>query len=331
MMQRREHSRRLRRVLLSMASAGISFVIFSVGMMAQDQPNSPTQSGSQPGQSQPDSTSPPPSQSTPPPQDQSSPQTPPDAKPDQTHDQSQENQDKQNSDKDEKKDDSSNPAAAVVDKTKDVTEQAVDKTKEAAQQTFTKVRDWETEWVVGAYVGRNRKLVPLTAAGREDLYLQQTFLTPGAYLKRMFSAAIDQARGAPPQWDGGVKGYAERWASREGQFFAANSLAAAGNAALHYEPRYDQCRCQGFWPRTRHAILRNFMTYNETERELRPQWALYGGAFGGGVIADAWKPKPRSAWAEGGRGMLGQAAWGTLQNFFNEFAVDINRKLGGKQ
>ena len=73
------------------------------------------------------------------------------------------------------------------------------------------------------------------------------------------------------------------------------------------------------------------MTYNETEREMRPQLALYGGAFGGGLISDAWKPKPRSAWAEGGRGVLGQAAWGTLQNFFNEFAVDINRKLGGKK
>jgi hypothetical protein len=224
-----------------------------------------------------------------------------------------------NNNNEEKKND--NPAVVVAGKTKNMTVQA-------ARATAGKVRDWETEWLVGAYVGRNRPLVPLTGEGREEIYLHQTFLTPGAYLKRMFSAAIDQARGVPSQWDGGVKGYTERWASREGQFFAANSLAALGNAKLHYEPRYDQCHCQGFWPRTKHAIMRNFMTYNETERELRPQWALYGGAFGGGLISDAWKPKPRNPWAEGGRAVLGQAGWGALQNFFNEFGVDINRKLG---
>jgi hypothetical protein len=63
---------------------------------------------------------------------------------------------------------------------------------------------------------------------------------------------------------------------------------------------------------------------------MRPQWALYGGAFGGGMIATAWLPKPRNAFAEGGWGALGQAGWGVLTNFFTEFAVDINRKLGAK-
>jgi hypothetical protein len=265
------------------------------------------------------------------PNSQDPPQNPPAA---------QDSPEKKSEDKDEKKDsgnegkkdeNGSNPAQAVADKTKDVTIQAAQATKDVAQATLTKVRDWESEWVVGAYVGRNRKLVPLTLRQREDIYLQQTWLTPGAYLKRMFDAGIDQARGVPRQWDGGTAGYAERFASREGQFFASNSLAALGNAKLHYEVRYDQCRCHGFWPRTRHAIVRNFLTYNNTESELRPQWALYGGAFGGGVISTAWKPKPRNPVAEGGRAMLGQAGFGALLNIFTEFALDINRKLGATQ
>ena len=85
-------------------------------------------------------------------------------------------------------------------------------------------------------------------------------------MKRMFAAGIDQARGVPYQWDDGWDGYVERFASREGQFIAANSLAALGNAALKYEPRYDQCTCSGFWPRAKHAIMRNFLTYDESER-----------------------------------------------------------------
>ncbi len=192
------------------------------------------------------------------------------------------------------------------------------------------MRDWESGWLTGVYVGKDQPLVPLTREARQQIYLRQTLTTPGAYVKRMFTAGIDQARGVPSRWDDGLGGYAERFASREGQFITANSLAALGNAKLQYEPRYDQCRCSGFWPRTRHALVRSFVTYNRTEQEMRPQWALYGGAFGGGLISTAWKPHPRNAFAEGGRAMLGQAGYGALLNFFTEFTRDINRKLGSK-
>jgi hypothetical protein len=127
-----------------------------------------------------------------------------------------------------------------------------------------------------------------------------------------------------------MKGYGERFTSREGQFISANTIAAISNARLRYEPRYEQCQCSGFWPRTRHAIVRNFYTYNYTERERRPQLGLYFGSFAGGAISTTWKP-PRSVWGEGGRAMLGQAGYGALLNFFTEFAVDINRKLGAKK
>jgi hypothetical protein len=80
----------------------------------------------------------------------------------------------------------------------------------------------------------------------------------------------------------------------------------------------------------RHAMVRNFLTYDRSEQEMRPQWGLYGGAFGGGMIATAWLPKPRNPFAEGGYAALGQAGWGIVANFFTEFAVDINRKLGAK-
>jgi hypothetical protein len=219
----------------------------------------------------------------------------------------------------DKKDDPANPAQVVAEAT-----------KQAATATLVQLRDWETEWLVGAYVSRNHRLVTLTGEQRKRLYLQQTVLTPGAYLKRMFDAGIDQARGVPYQWDDGWAGYTERWASREGQFIASNSLTALGDAKLGYEPRYDQCRCRGFWPRMRHAMVRNFLTYDRSEQEMRPQFGLYGGAFGGGMIATAWLPKPRNPFAEGGYAALGQAGFGIVANFFTEFAVDINRKLGAK-
>ena len=208
--------------------------------------------------------------------------------------------------------------------------EAAGATKRAGELALVKARDWESGWFTGVFVPKDQARTPLTGGQRGEYYLEQTLATPGAYMKRMFAAGIDQARGAPGQWDGGFRGYGERFASREGQFISANSLAALGNAALKYEPRYDQCRCSGFWPRTRHAIVRNFLTYNSGEEDLRPQWGLYGGTFGGGIISGTWKPHPRNAFAEGGRAVLGQAEYGALLNFFIEFAGDINRKIGAK-
>jgi hypothetical protein len=180
------------------------------------------------------------------------------------------------------------------------------------------------------YVGKNQKLVTPTAEQRREYYLRQTLTTPGAYLKRMFGAGIDQAGGVPRQWDDGWGGYAERFASREGQFMTANTLAYLGNAKLGYEMRYDKCKCSGAWPRARHAILRNFLTYDRTEENRRPQFGLYGGAFGGGVVATTWKPGTQSYWKNGVWGVVGQAGYGALLNFFTEFSTEINRKQGVK-
>jgi hypothetical protein len=199
-----------------------------------------------------------------------------------------------------------------------------------AQAGFTKVRDWEEGLITGTYVGKERRLVPLNTRQRRALYLQQTLASPSAYWKRMFQAAVDQARDAPPQWGGGWGGYGKRFASREGQFIAANSFAAWGNEKLGYEPRYEQCRCDGLRARLKHAIARNFYTYDRTEADKHPQWALYGGALGGGLLSAAWKPD-HNPLKDGLYGVLGQAAYGTLLNVAIEFSRDINRKLGSKK
>ena len=225
-----------------------------------------------------------------------------------------------------KKNESPGPVQQVEDRTK----QAAELTEHAATAGLIRARNWESTWIEGVYVPNDQPLVTPTAKQRQEIYLRQTLTTPGAYMKRMFGAGIDQARGVPSQWDDGWGGYAERFASREGQFITANTLAALGNAKLGYEVRYDQCKCEGVWPRTRHAIVRNFLTYNRSEKEMRPQWALYGGAFGGGMVSTAWKPSPKNAFTNGALAMVGQAGYGTLLNFITEFSREINRKQGVK-
>src|SRR3984957_7954701 len=224
---------------------------------------------------------------------------------------------------DTKKDDSG-PMQQIEDRSKE----AAEKTEHLATSELIRARNWEPTWIEGVFIPIAQPRVTPTRKERERIYLRQTLTTPGAYMKRMFGAGIDQARGVPSQWDDGWAGYAERFASREGQFITANTLAALGNAKLGYGVRYDQCKCEGLWPRTKHAFIRNLLTYDRSEEHLRPQWALYGGAFGGGVISTAWKPSPKNALANGGWAVLGQVGYGTLLNFVTEFSREINRKQG---
>jgi hypothetical protein len=294
--ERRVPSATLRRALRNCANCLLAIFLFlSISGWSQDQQNPPAQPTQNPPQTAPQN---------PPPADQQNPPS--------------ENKD-------------TNPAQAVADKTKEVTVQAVQTTKAAAQQGLEQLRDWEEGWFTGAFVPKNRTPKPLTAEQRKRIYLTETLTRPGDYFKRAFAAGIDQARGSPYQWDDGWGGYGERFASREGQFIASNSLAALANAGLGYDPRYDQCRCSGFWPRTKHAIWRNFVTYDSSEQHLRPQLGLYAGAFSGGVISAAWKPAPRNAVTEGTRAALEQGGYGALLNIFIEFAGEINKKLGSKK
>ena len=145
-------------------------------------------------------------------------------------------------------------------------------------------------------------------------------------VKTAFLASIKQAEDSPYEWGGGFEGYGRRLTSNYGQFSIQNVFSTVGNAALRYEPRYDRCHCVGFGPRTKHALMRNFLTYNHTEKEVRPQFALYGAALGAGTLSSVWKPKGQ-LWTEGYHSVLTQAGYGMLSNWIGEFAPEISRKL----
>jgi hypothetical protein len=194
-----------------------------------------------------------------------------------------------------------------------------------------KLRRQPIEWLIGPYIPVQARLEPLTLKEREQVYFRRTFLTVGSYLARGFSAGVDQARDDPYKWGGGMPGYGKRYVARYGEFVVQNTMAAAGDAAVGYEPRYDFCRCIGFWPRTRHAISRNFLSYNRSESELRPQIPTYAAAFTAGTLYGTWLPGHHNIWRSGALSVVSQAGAGSGYNFVSEFALDILRKFGGKK
>lgn len=192
-------------------------------------------------------------------------------------------------------------------------------------------QELKVNWLYGAYVDKDVPLHALSNHQRFQLFLRQSFTTPGVYFKTAFFSLSDQAQDSPPEWGDGFGGYAQRTASRYGQFVTQNALSATGNALLGFEPRYDRCRCNGFWPRTGHAIVRNFVTYDRTEEHIRPQLAMYAGAFGAGVIAGTWQPDHPNLLTKGYEGVVTQAAFGVCANWLGEFAPDIKRVLKKKK
>jgi hypothetical protein len=201
------------------------------------------------------------------------------------------------------------------------------KTDPVDSQGTAKVNAVNVNWLYGAYVPKDIPLKPLTGRQRFKLYVAQSFTTPGIYIKSTIFSLGDQAANSPPEWGGGIGGYGRRFGSRYGQSLIQNTSSSVGNALLGYEPRYDRCRCTGFWPRTRHAFMRNFVTYNRTETKLRPQFALYAGALASGAISSLWFPSKPNAWVEGYQAMITQAGWGLATNWVGEFAPDIVRTL----
>ena len=200
------------------------------------------------------------------------------------------------------------------------------------QESLTdRLRDVPRRVLLGSAVPREKALYSLNGDERLQVYLKQTYFSPGGYFERALGAGYDQARGAPSEWGGGMEGYGRRFASRYGQFVIRNTLKSAGDAVLGYEPRYDLCRCDGFWNRTKHAIIRNLLTYNLTERELRPQLPYFGASFVAGMAATTWKPGHHNVLADGSVALAEQMGWGAFRNWLIEFSGDVGKKLSKKR
>lgn len=182
-------------------------------------------------------------------------------------------------------------------------------------------------WFYGSYVPKEVPLQPLTSDQRLDLYLRRTYTARGVYIKTTLFALRDQMQNAYPEWGDGINGFAKRLGTRQAEFIVQNSVISLGSGILGWEPRYERCRCTGFWPRTRHAILRNFVTYDRTERNLRPQLLPYLGAFAGSVTVTAWEPGKPEWQIKGYQAALTQAPVGVGANWIGEFAPEIGRVL----
>ena len=188
-------------------------------------------------------------------------------------------------------------------------------------------RPLSVNFLYGAYVPKEARIVSLTGHQRIHLFVLQTFTTPGIYVKTTFLAMVNQANGTPYEWGGGFEGFGRRAASSYARSSIQNVFSTVGNAVLQYEPRYDRCRCAGFGPRTKHAVMRNFVTYNKTETGIASsvcsvRICVWGRAAIQSLEAE-WPALDR--WL-GGCWEL-KLGWACCPTRIEEFAPEIERRI----
>ena len=180
-------------------------------------------------------------------------------------------------------------------------------------------------WLYGAYLPSDVPRRPLTVGERWKLYALQTFLSPGIYAKTAGFALYDHAVDSPTSWGSGPGGFAKRLGNRHAQFVIQNSVSSLGNGFLAWDPRYDRCKCSGFWSRTGHAALRNFVTYGPDEESHRPQLMPYLGAFAASSIATTWQPENPRWEVRGYQAAITQIFVGVGTNVVAEFGEELGR------
>jgi hypothetical protein len=131
-------------------------------------------------------------------------------------------------------------------------------------------------------------------------YLYSTF-GPPAFIASAIGAGLDQRKPAPPEWDSGAQGYAERYGWRFGMQLVSQTAAYSLGALTHEDVTYHRCACAGLLPRTTHAFASILTARTSSGRTVFSVPALvspYAGSFTAvnapGLLLRA--PKHRLPW-----------------------------------
>ncbi len=165
---------------------------------------------------------------------------------------------------------------------------------------------------------------PLSGKERWNLYVRDTFWSPGAFFRAAGPALGGHLSNEPPEWRQGTAGYSRRFANRFGRFTLQKSYEAAGAALLQHEVRYRRSDRYGFLPRASHALTANFATYDASGRRA-PHLARVGAAFAAEFTGNLWVPAGHRDTATALRGVVTQLGVSSAFNLVREFAPELRR------
>jgi hypothetical protein len=142
---------------------------------------------------------------------------------------------------------------------------------------------------------------------------------PLPILGAAFAGGIQQGYGTPPEWGGGAKGYAQRFASDYGIAITTTSARYAFAEVLREDTLYYPCACTGFFPRFKHALLSTFTARRGDDGHRVFSVPALVAPFAGGEAATlGWYParyEPMDGARIGAYNLLYQAAGNVALEF----------------
>ncbi len=160
---------------------------------------------------------------------------------------------------------------------------------------------------------------PLTLSEKFRYYLAA--YEPHDFARSAFWAAIAQWRDSTPEWGQGMEGYGRRFGSRLATHTIRRSLQFGIGAIRREDPRYIGSDKTGKWDRTKYVLSRTFLVRNDNGEDTVAAGRLIG-AFGAGLITNAWKPSSSNSIADGfqrgGMTIGGDVIMHMLQEFWPE-------------
>lgn len=170
---------------------------------------------------------------------------------------------------------------------------------------------------------------PLSQQERTHLYVE-TMINPFGYIKTAFSAGIDHWRDKPPEWQQGMSGYGKRYVNILAQYSIQRTVTYGLSSSLREDNRYFNSGRQGFWTRTRYAVMSGLMArHDDGSRHI--SISQLGGVAASAFLSRAWQPRSQNSAEDGavsfGITMLSNMGFGVVK----EFLPDVGRALGRKQ
>ena len=149
-------------------------------------------------------------------------------------------------------------------------------------------------------------------------YLYSAF-GPPAFISSAVGAGLDQRKPAPPEWDSGAQGYAERYGWRFGMQLVTQTTAYSLGALTHEDVAYHRCACAGLLPRTTHAFASTLTARTASGKTVFSVPALVSPYAGSFTAVNAWYParyEPADALRIGSMSFVFKAVGNLVGEFF---------------
>lgn len=166
---------------------------------------------------------------------------------------------------------------------------------------------------------------PLTTGEKFHLFSGK-ILDPTAFAKSAATAAMDQWKNKPFEWEQGSAGFARRYSHKLGTRVAENAIGFSIAAALDQDPRYFRSEAKGVKARLGHAVKSTFLTRTDSGDWTFSAWR-FGGAYGSAFLSNTWRPGRINGPGDAlQRGTI-SIGFDLASNVMKEFWPDIKKKV----